>query len=147
MKQILIPVSVGELIDKITILEIKSEHIQEPEKQKNVRQELALLNEVWERSAFAPRDIRRHREALKSVNRALWDIEDEIRRKEAEGTFDESFVQLARSVYMQNDRRSHIKRRINLELGSELVEEKLYADYVRGPARVVGKEKGVGKIG
>ena len=129
MRQILVPVSVGELIDKITILEIKGDHMEEGERRANVVRELSLLEKAWDESGYAQHDIRRHREDLKSVNRVLWDIEDRIRRKEAEGNFDQAFIELARSVYMQNDRRAQIKRRINLELGSELVEEKLYAEY------------------
>lgn len=132
MKPILIPVSVGELMDKITILEIKLERIDDPEKLRNVRKELDLLNRTWAGSPHARQDIEGHRKALKEVNNTLWDIEDRIRSLEASGTFDEQFVQTARSVYVQNDRRAEIKRRINLELGSELVEEKSYADYGRG---------------
>jgi len=131
MNPILIPVSVGELIDKITILEIKLERIDAPGKLQNIRKELDLLNRAWAGSPHAGQDIRGHREALKEVNNALWDIEDRIRNLEATGTFDERFIETARSVYVHNDRRAEIKRRINLELGSALVEEKSYADYGR----------------
>jgi hypothetical protein len=129
MKYVSVPVSLGELIDKITILEIKGDHMEESEKRANVLRELSLLRKAWDESGYAQHAIRRHREDLKSVNRVLWDIENQIRRKEAEGNFDQKFIDLARSVYVQNDRRAKIKRRINLELGSELVEEKLYVEY------------------
>ena len=116
-----VPVSVGELIDKITILEIKSEQIDNPEKLENVNRELDLLYEI-----SANIKIDKYIKDLRSVNGSLWEIEDRIREKERLSEFDDEFVQLARSVYVTNDRRSEIKRFINEDLGSEIIEEKFY---------------------
>ncbi|MGB5210497.1 MAG: DUF6165 family protein [Gammaproteobacteria bacterium] len=127
MSEIRIPISVGELIDKLTILEIKSERIGRAGQLANVHRELEQLTRIWENSALSDQDIESARKELKSVNEFLWEIEDKIRLKEIDGVFDEGFIELARSVYVQNDRRAAIKRRINLETGSELVEEKSYA--------------------
>jgi hypothetical protein len=129
MTQLTVPVSVGELIDKITILEIKSERIRDPGKLANVDAELALLRETWDASPLAATDIVRDRGALKAINETLWEIEDAIREKEAAGEFDEGFIELARAVYRTNDERAAVKRRINEATGSALVEEKSYADY------------------
>ena len=129
MTQLTVPVSVGELIDKITILEIKSERIRDPVKLANVHAELALLRETWDASPLAATDIVRDRGALKAINETLWEIEDAIREKEAAGEFDEGFIELARAVYRTNDERAALKRRINEATGSALVEEKSYADY------------------
>ncbi len=123
------PISVGEFLDKVSILEIKSERITDEEKLKNVRNELALLRRVWANSAFAQADIENEFQQLRSVNEQLWDIEDRIRLKEAAKTFDQDFIDLARAVYILNDRRAASKRRLSQALGSELVEEKSYADY------------------
>ena len=132
MSEIRVPVSPGEMIDKITILEIKSERIADPAKVTNVRRELELLRATWADSAYATHDISADQAALKQVNEKLWAIEDAIRDKERAGAFDAEFIELARSVYFDNDERAAIKRRINLALGSDLVEEKSYADYGRG---------------
>jgi hypothetical protein len=129
MSLITTPISHGELIDKITILEIKSEQIADPAKLANVRKELDLLNEVWRNDTAAAVDIAVERERLKAVNQALWDIEDRIRLKEKAQAFDAEFVELARAVYFQNDDRAAIKREINLKLGSQLIEEKSYQNY------------------
>ena len=129
MSQISVPVAYGELIDKITILEIKSERIREQSKLVNVRIELDLLNETWYADAVSRIDIAAERAALRGVNEALWDIEDDIRRKEKAKAFDAEFIELARAVYIRNDERAEIKRAINLKLGSTLVEEKSYQDY------------------
>ena len=129
MSEIRVPISVGELIDKMTILEIKSERITRAGALANVLRELERLNRIWENSPISDRDMDEARTELKAVNEALWEIEDQIRAKESAGSFDEEFIELARSVYLQNDRRAAIKRRINLESGSELIEEKSYADY------------------
>jgi len=129
MSQISVPVSYGELIDKITILEIKSERIGDPAKLANVRIELDLLNETWRADPAARIDIATERAQLRGVNEALWDIEDRIRLKEKARAFDDEFVELARSVYIRNDERAAIKRVINQKLGSTLVEEKSYQDY------------------
>lgn len=123
------PVSCGELVDKLTILEIKSERIADPAKLANVRDELQLLTSLWEADAASAADIDAERAELKRINEALWDIEDEIRIKEREQSFDARFIELARSVYRTNDRRAAVKRAINLKLGSRLVEEKSYQDY------------------
>lgn len=123
------PVSVGEFLDKLSILEIKSERIRDPEKLKNVRNELTLLRKVWTHSSFARADIEAEYQCLRSINEQLWDIEDRIRLKEAAKSFDQEFIDLARAVYVVNDRRAASKRRLNQALGSELVEEKSYADY------------------
>ena len=122
-------VSIGEFLDKITILEIKSERIEDPGKLENVTKELDLLRGTWERSELSATDIASQMKTLKQVNEALWDIEDKIRRKEADQSFDDEFVQLARSVYQSNDHRAAIKRELNSLLGSDLVEEKSYPDY------------------
>ncbi len=123
------PVSYGELIDKITILEIKSERIADEKKLVNVRHELKLLEQTWSESVGASHDISHERAELKRINEALWEIEDEIRLKEADADFGPRFIELARAVYVTNDERAAVKRRINDLLGSEIVEEKSYADY------------------
>jgi hypothetical protein len=123
------PVSFGELIDKITILEIKSQRIDDAGKLANVRNELELLNATWGNAPASQTDISGERARLLAVNERLWDIEDEIRVKESAQEFDAAFIKLARSVYFENDERAAIKREINLKLGSQLVEEKSYKDY------------------
>ena len=130
MAELLVPISPGELIDKITILEIKSSRMSDEAKLHNVRTELTLLNETWTASAFSRQaDIGAEWAGLREVNGQLWDIEDEIRDKERAGEFDARFIELARAVYVTNDERAAIKRRINTRLGSVLVEEKSYKDY------------------
>jgi len=129
MSQISVPVSYGELIDKITILEIKSERITSAAKLANVRVELEILDATWRANSAARTDIAAERAALRRVNEALWDIEDRIRLKEKAKAFDAEFIELARSVYIRNDERAEIKRAINGKLGSTLVEEKSYEDY------------------
>ncbi|HEV7778948.1 MAG TPA: DUF6165 family protein [Luteibacter sp.] len=133
MSLIEVPVSYGELIDKITILEIKSVQIADPSKLANVRNELELLGATWANASASETDISAERERLHAVNSSLWDIEDRIRLKERAQAFDAEFIELARSVYFQNDERAAIKREINTKLGSELVEEKSYQDY-RAPS-------------
>ena len=130
MELIQIPMSPGELLDKITILEIKSERMDGEEKLVNVRRELELLNETWSNSITEDDTVRRIHAELKSINEALWEIEDGIRDKERLGEFDERFVELARSVYFTNDRRSQVKKELNIHLGSTIIEEKSYQDYV-----------------
>jgi len=134
MSLISVPVSFGELIDKITILEIKSEQIRDAAKLANVRAELDLLNATWTQNPASRTDILAERAELKRINEALWDIEDEIRLKEKAQAFDSRFVELARAVYFTNDKRASVKRAINLKLGSQLVEEKSYQDYGAAPA-------------
>jgi len=124
-----IPISWGELIDKITILEIKSERIRGKAALGNVRKQLSLLHAIahtvfGNTSAFA-----KLRRQLRVINERLWDIEDHIRRKEAAGEFDAEFIELARSIYKNNDDRGAKKREIDLKLGSALVEEKSYQHY------------------
>jgi len=119
--------SPGEFLDKLTILEIKSERIQEPDKSANVRRELELLRATWAASPLAARDVAALVAQLREVNEILWDVEDRIRLKEAERRFDSDFIDLARAVYRTNDKRAAIKRHINLALGSEILEEKSYA--------------------
>lgn len=122
----LIPVSLGELLDKITILEIKVLHLRGEGLAHGV-QELSLLRQVLGGLVF-PVEQERFSD-LKSVNQSLWIIEDAIRDKERQGQFDGEFVELARQVYLQNDRRAALKRQINQAYGSELCEEKAYASY------------------
>jgi hypothetical protein len=129
MSEIRVPVSVGELIDKITILEIKSERIKDPAKLDNVRRELGLLQATWDESPLSGQDVSQLKAGLKQVNETLWEIEDFIRVKEMERAFDEQFIELARSVYVNNDRRAALKRQLNEATGSTLVEEKDYPDY------------------
>ena len=129
MENIQVPVSPGEVLDKITMLEIKSERIDDEKKLVNVRRELDLLNKTWAASINEDEVIRNLHTQLKEINEALWEIEDDIRDKERAKEFDERFIELARSVYFTNDRRSDIKKKLNLHLGSEIVEEKSYQDY------------------
>ena len=129
MDNLLVAVSPGEVLDKITILEIKSEQMDDPAKLANVRHELELLNRTWSRSVVDDDITRRLRGELKEVNQALWRIEDEIRAKERNQCFDAEFIELARSVYFTNDRRSRVKKELNLHLGSQILEEKSYQDY------------------
>ena len=129
MSEITVPVSFGELLDKIAILQIKSERMTDEAKLDNVRRELSALERTWMAHPAAGRDIARLRVDLKAVNERLWDIEDQVRLKEKAQAFDQDFVELARSVYLQNDERARIKRAINLALGSSYVEEKSYQDY------------------
>jgi hypothetical protein len=131
MAELMVPISPGELIDKITILEIKSQRMTDAAKLHNVRTELALLTDTWRASPFAATDIRAEWDALREVNGRLWDIEDRIRDQERDGAFDEVFIGLARAVYVTNDERAAVKKTINTKLGSTLVEEKSYADYTR----------------
>lgn len=126
---LLVQTSPGEFLDKLTILEIKSERMSDAAKLANVRRELALLRETWGASPLSARDVTALVAQLKQVNEALWDIEDRIRVKEAAKTFDAEFVELARSVYVTNDRRAAIKRELNVALGSEILEEKSYERY------------------
>jgi hypothetical protein len=129
MKDILVPVSPGELLDKITILRIKVARIQEAAKLANVKLELALLEQTWQDAGCATSAVAQDERALQEVNERLWDIEDRIRDKEAKQTFDRDFIELARAVYVCNDERAAAKKRINLRLGSRLVEEKSYKQY------------------
>ncbi|MBS7457655.1 DUF6165 family protein [Coralloluteibacterium stylophorae] len=131
-EQLLVPVSYGELLDKIAILQIKSERIADPAKLANVRNELEALEKTWMAHPAAGHDIAGLRAQLKAVNERLWVIEDDIRIKEKAQAFDQEFIRLARSVYFENDERARIKRQINTQLGSSYVEEKSYQDYRAG---------------
>jgi hypothetical protein len=124
-----VEISFGELIDKITILEIKERHVVDPVRRGNVLRELTLLKE--RRRASLPQDPRLDdlQAQLRDVNGRLWDIEDRLREKEREEAFDPEFIDLARSVYRANDLRARIKRDINELFASSLVEEKLYKEY------------------
>jgi hypothetical protein len=123
------PVSWGELIDKITILEIKVERLRTPAARANAARELILLRAEL---TVPPAELAALQAELAVVNRRLWEVEDDIRRKEASQTFDAEFIALARAVYHSNDERSRIKRLINTLLGSELIEEKQYVGYRAG---------------
>jgi len=129
MKEILVPISPGELLDKITILRIKSARIKDATKLANVRLELGLLERQWHKALPKGIDVAGEEHSLEEVNAKLWDIEDRIRSLEAEKRFDLHFVELARAVYINNDDRAAIKKRINVKLGSALVEEKSYRPY------------------
>lgn len=126
---ILVPLSAGELLDKITILRIKAARIEEATKLANVRHELALLERTWRDAFSASAGVEAEEGELERVNGALWDIEDRIREHEARGVFDAPFIELARAVYLRNDERAAIKRRINLKLNSPILEEKSYRPY------------------
>ncbi len=129
MNDILIPISPGELLDKITILQIKSERIADPDKVANVRTELKMLEQVWQDSVTADATIDALTAELKSINEALWDIEDDIRDEERNKRFGDRFIELARAVYVTNDDRAAAKKKVNLHLNSTIVEEKSYQDY------------------
>lgn len=129
MTSILVPISPGELLDKITILRIKSERMTDQAKLVNVRHERALLEQTWREVAHSGIDISVEERALQAVNAKLWDLEDDIREKELQQDFDKEFIELARAVYLSNDERAALKKRINQKLGSKIVEEKSYTDY------------------
>jgi len=129
MSGIRVPISPGEMLDKITILQIKSDRMTDPEKLSNVRLELNALQQTWSESPYAKIDLAAEVTALLEVNERLWVIEDDIRDKERAQAFDAEFIRLARAVYFENDERAAIKRRINVKLGSSIVEEKSYAGY------------------
>ena len=124
----MVALSWGEVIDKITILEIKQQRLSSADAIANVERELAALNKVVV-DASVPAALMELKMALKAINEKLWDIENQIRAKEAQGTFDSAFIELARSVYINNDQRAKLKRAINELLNSELVEEKQYTTY------------------
>jgi predicted transcriptional regulator len=125
------PISLGELIDKITILEIKAVNIQDPTKLKNVTHELNVLNTKVDSllDAAGKAKLAPLQQALKDINQELWIIEDDIRDCEFAKDFSDKFIQLARAVYVTNDKRAKVKKDINLAFGSELIEEKSYKDY------------------
>lgn len=124
-----IPASAGEVIDKLTILEIKLARIEDQAKRANVATEHAALLAAWQQAVPDEAGIAEAIAGLRKVNEELWDIEDEIREQERRRDFGPDFVRLARAVYFTNDRRAALKKEINLKLGSALVEEKSYAAY------------------
>jgi len=124
-----VPVSPGEVLDKITILEIKSERMDDAEKVANVKRELELLRASWLEHVDEDDTVHRIHADLKAINEELWEIEDDIRDKEKAREFDEIFIKLARAVYVTNDKRANAKKELNVYLGSEIVEEKSYQDY------------------
>jgi hypothetical protein len=124
-----IPISWGELIDKITILEIKMDRIKDTKKLENIEKELLALRLVFDQGCSEPGTISQLKGELRSVNEKLWEIEDDIRKCEKEKDFSQRFIDLARAVYISNDQRASLKRDINTVLKSELFEEKSYEDY------------------
>jgi hypothetical protein len=127
--ELLVPVSIGELIDKITILEIKLERIADPAKRANIGAELAALRATQARHGLDGAELDALMHSLRAVNLELWEIEDAIRVEEHHQRFGEAFIALARSVYIKNDRRAELKRRINVAFHSVLREEKSYAHF------------------
>ncbi len=128
-RPILVEIAPGELIDKITILEIKTERIADEQKLHNVRVELRVLEEARDEAIAASPAMDELTAKLRKVNEALWDIEDSVRDCERRDDFGPRFIKLARSVYCSNDERAALKREVNELLGSKLIEEKSYADY------------------
>ncbi len=124
-----IPVSVGELVDKITILEIKNKKIKDIKKLSNIKLELKLLNKFLKKKKLNTKLITRLKNYLYNVNLKLWNVEDKLRDHEYKNKFNQNFVKLARKVYFLNDKRSKIKKDINESVGSKIVEEKSYKEY------------------
>jgi Family of unknown function (DUF6165) len=124
-----VEISIGEFFDKITILEIKHEQIKDLGKRVNIDRELNWLNRLLDDLPFTRADVADEVEELRQINEKLWVIEDDIREKESRQLFDQEFIELARAVYHTNDRRSEVKKVINLKLGSDFVEEKSYEEY------------------
>ncbi len=124
-----VELSVGELLDKISILRIKTERIADRSKLENINKELDALMSLWENSIYSNSNLESEINNLKTINEELWDIEDKIRDKERNQIFDKGFIELARAVYITNDKRADIKRIINSKTRSELIEEKSYSNY------------------
>jgi len=129
LNEILVPISPGELLDKITILRIKAARMSDAAQLANVRGELSRLEATWHAAVPADAHLGADERALEHVNAQLWDIEDRIRDHEAGSRFDREFIELARAVYLNNDERAAIKKRINVVLKSSLIEEKSYRPY------------------
>lgn len=129
MTEILTPISPGELLDKITILNIKLEQISDQAKRANVAVEHKALSQVISDKIPSSETITNLTTSLQAVNQELWNIEDDIRDCERDGDFGEKFIALARAVYVTNDKRADLKKQINIFLGSRLIEEKSYAEY------------------
>ena len=125
-----VPISLGELLDKISILEIKNEKIKDEKKLNNVSKELTSLKKTLELLNLNSKDLKPLYDKLKEINLKLWNIEDDIRILEKEGKFEEKFIQLARNVYITNDQRFEIKNQINISFNSDFVEEKSYEEYL-----------------
>lgn len=126
---LLIPVSWGEMLDKLTILQIKLERIKDKKKHRNISIELQQLTAIYQQSGVSASKLTTLIDELRLVNEALWDIEDKIRACEKTGDFSRRFIELARSVYMTNDRRADLKYQINRLLDSDIIEEKSYESY------------------
>ena len=129
MRNLKVPISLGELIDKITILKIKFNKINSKEAHKNIRLELEKLEQILNKTMSINANLKNFEIKLSKINQTLWDIEDQLREKEKEKKFDKKFISLARMVYHKNDERAKIKRMINKSFGSELIEEKSYTQY------------------
>jgi hypothetical protein len=127
--EIKVPLSIGDLIDKITILQVKLEKISDPNKIEHISHELDLLLKTLENHVPHSPQLEELSAALHEINRTLWDIEDGTRTKEAKQEFDQDFIELARSVYINNGYRHALKREINILTGSDIIEEKQYAPY------------------
>lgn len=126
---VLAPISMGELLDKIVILEIKSERMKHEDKLANVKRELESLRTIRPRAVDESQQMQAWEKTLRAANEELWDLEDRIRDKERLGDFGPEFIEIARSIYRSNDKRAHAKKEINLLSGSTIVEEKSYAPY------------------
>ena len=124
-----IEISIGEFFDKLTILEIKQERIKDQAKLVNINKEFDALNALLDELPISRADIENEVNELKAINEKLWVIEDDIRDKESKKSFDQEFIELARAVYFTNDKRSDVKRAINIILGSDFIEEKSYEEY------------------
>ena len=124
-----VEISIGEFFDKLTILEIKRSRIKDAAKLENIDRELNELNHLLETLPFSRKDVSDEVDELKALNEKLWVIEDELRDKESRKDFDAAFIQLARAVYLTNDRRFEVKKTINVKLGSDFIEEKSYTSY------------------
>jgi len=128
-EDIIIPVSSGELIDKISILKIKRRKIVNKSKLQNINKELSLLNKIYKNNFQKNKKILLYEKKLIKINKKLWDIEDKIRFHESKKNFNQKFINLARAVYINNDERSEIKKKINKLTDSHLIEEKSYKSY------------------
>lgn len=127
--EILIPISVGELVDKISILKIKKKKILNKAKQTNIIKELNFLEKIYKSNFTKNKKIKLYEKELIKINKNLWEIEDQIRNCESKKNFNEIFINLARAVYFNNDKRAIVKKKINLLTKSNIVEEKLYKSY------------------
>ncbi|MCH2541437.1 MAG: DUF6165 family protein [Alphaproteobacteria bacterium] len=128
-EEITVPISSGELIDKISILKIKRNKIANKSKLKNINKELSLLNKIYKNNFKENKKLFLYEKKLININKKLWDIEDKIRLLESKKNFNKEFIELARAVYINNDERSQIKKKINQLTGSNLKEEKSYKSY------------------